>query len=157
MLCGMKIRIAWSILGISAGIMAGAVFAYRYHNISTTCMAFFSSLCATFLTYLHFAYHRGWATNWTPSKFKSIVVINATLCILALCGMIICLVIAGIKHQTLTNKGLQGENLWMTAVWCWMTFKWTMMSAVYGRKYASNVIHEEYGCEGTYCKEEPKC
>ncbi|KAK0426631.1 hypothetical protein QR680_009816 [Steinernema hermaphroditum] len=140
MLCGMKIRIAWAILGISAGIMAGSVFAARYHNWSTTAMAFFSSVCATYLTYLHFAYHRGWASNWMPSKFRAIVVINTTLCILAFCGMVACLIIAGVRHQTITAEGLQGENLWMTAVWCWMTFKWTMMSAVYARKYASNVM-----------------
>uniref|UniRef100_A0A1I7RUH4 Ammonium_transp domain-containing protein n=1 Tax=Bursaphelenchus xylophilus TaxID=6326 RepID=A0A1I7RUH4_BURXY len=63
---------------------------------------------------------------------------DTILCVLALCGMIASLVIAGVKGQTIDHEGLQGENLWITAVWFWMTFKWTMMSAIYTRKYARN-------------------
>lgn len=53
--------------------------------------------------------------------------------------MVISLVIAGLKHQTLTHDGLMNTNWWIVAVWCWMTFKWTMMSAIYTRKYAKKV------------------
>uniref|UniRef100_A0A914RSS5 Helicase ATP-binding domain-containing protein n=1 Tax=Parascaris equorum TaxID=6256 RepID=A0A914RSS5_PAREQ len=61
-----------------------------------------------------------------------------TWCVLALAGMVICLTLAGVWRQSITHEGLMHENLWMTAVWCWMNSKWSMMSALYIRRYSSN-------------------
>lgn len=60
---------------------------------------------------------------------------DAIMCAAALTGMVGCLIAAGVKGQSISGDDLKGENLWMTAVWCWMTSKWTMMMAIYGRRY----------------------
>lgn len=61
--------------------------------------------------------------------------------IAALAGMVVCLVIAGVKGQNLTKEDLMHENLWITAVWCWMTFKWSMMIWWYSRIYSREVMN----------------
>jgi hypothetical protein len=137
MLCSMKIRMAYSILGILLGIIAGAAFAIMFQNYVCAAVAVFSSLCALFLTYIHFAYHRSWMFEWSPVSCKLIVIINAILSVLALAGMTICLVLAGIRRQA-----PDGNSLWVVSVWCWMTFKWTMMAAVYTNRYARNISEQ---------------
>uniref|UniRef100_A0A914D7D3 Uncharacterized protein n=1 Tax=Acrobeloides nanus TaxID=290746 RepID=A0A914D7D3_9BILA len=42
----MKLRIGWAILGITAGLMAGTVFGFQYHNWLTLVIGYFSSVCA---------------------------------------------------------------------------------------------------------------
>lgn len=74
--CNMKLKIGWAILGITAGIMAGGVFIAQYKNYSAGLMAFFSSLCATELLYLHIAYSKKWFHQWTPSKISAFIVIS---------------------------------------------------------------------------------
>ncbi|CAD5225124.1 unnamed protein product [Bursaphelenchus xylophilus] len=135
---GMKVRLILAGIGIFCGILAGTCFWIMYGNVSATTLAYFSSVCAAFAFYTHWAYHKQWMLQWSSGKIKASIIINTILCVLALCGMIASLVIAGVKGQTIDHEGLQGENLWITAVWFWMTFKWTMMSAIYTRKYARN-------------------
>lgn len=68
--CSIRVRIAWAIIGISAGIMAGAVFGFRYHNISATTLAFISSIFATLLMLFHIWYHKGKLSYWSKAKFN---------------------------------------------------------------------------------------
>ncbi|KAE9553301.1 hypothetical protein FO519_003467 [Halicephalobus sp. NKZ332] len=119
--------------------MAGAVFAAQYGNYVAAILAFFSSVCAGFLLYLHISYYKKWFHEWSPQKITVVIVVNWILCALGITGMVICLVVAGIRHQSLSKEDLKGTNLWICAVWCWMTFKWTMMSAIYTRKYGKEV------------------
>ena len=77
--CGMKFKIAWAIIGISAGIMAGAVFAGQYQNYAATAIAFFSSICAGFLLYLHIAYMKKWFHQWSHQKVTAVIVISKFL------------------------------------------------------------------------------
>jgi len=139
--CNINVRIAWAIIGISAGIMAGLVFAVQYHNISTTTLAFISSIFATLLTLFHFWYKKGKLAYWSKSKFAVVGYTCLLVWIAALAGMVVCMVVAGVKGQNITHEGLQGENLWMTAVWCWMTFKWSMMIWWYSRIYSKDVMN----------------
>ncbi|GMT33455.1 hypothetical protein PFISCL1PPCAC_24752, partial [Pristionchus fissidentatus] len=138
--CTLKVKIAFTILGISAGVMAGSWFAIGFHNISTSIMAFASAFFAALSLYMHWAYKKNWMIEWTDRRFKTIFYINVILFIFASAGMVVCMVIAGINHQGITYDELMGENLWMTSVWCFMTAKWTGMSAFYARSYNREVM-----------------
>ncbi|GMR32549.1 hypothetical protein PMAYCL1PPCAC_02744, partial [Pristionchus mayeri] len=138
--CTIKTKIFFAILGISAGLMAGSWFAIGYHNISTAIMAFTSAFFASLSLYMHWAYKKNWMVSWSESSFNAIFYINVILFIFSSAGMVVCMVIAGINHQGLTHDELMGENLWMTAVWCFMTAKWTGMSAYYARSYSSHLM-----------------
>ncbi|KAI6221928.1 Heme transporter HRG family-containing protein [Aphelenchoides fujianensis] len=134
----MKLKIGWAILGITAGPMAAGVFWAQWHNYPTALLALFSAFCAAYLLYTHIAFHKKWIVDWSPARIQAAIVINTALCVLAFIGFVVCLVVAGIRH---TNVVAKGENLWLAAVWCWMTFKWTMMSALYTRRYVQSVRH----------------
>ncbi|KAI6172975.1 Heme transporter HRG family-containing protein [Aphelenchoides besseyi] len=144
MKCAMRVKIIWAILGITAGPVAGSMFWMQYHNYSAAIMAFFSSICASYLLYTHIAFHKSWIIDWSSTRIRVIIVVNTVLCVLAFASMIVCLTIAGIRRTPIAAKGV---NLWLTSVWLWMTFKlifdfiWTMMSALYTRRYAQNVMH----------------
>jgi len=134
----MKIKIIWAILGVIAGLTASPTFFHMYQNYLAASLAVFSSFCAGYLVYTHWAYHKKWIIDWSTTRVKAVIAINAIICILGYSGMIVCLVVAGIRHQGILDKG---NNLWIAAVWCWMTGKWTMMSAIYTRRYVQNVMH----------------
>uniref|UniRef100_A0A914VB01 Uncharacterized protein n=1 Tax=Plectus sambesii TaxID=2011161 RepID=A0A914VB01_9BILA len=139
--CSIRVRIIWAIIGISAGIMAGAVFGVQYHNYSATTLAFISSIFATLLMLLHIWYSKGKLSYWSKAKFSFVTISCLLVWIAALVGMVVCLVVAGVKGQNLTHEGLQHENFWITAVWCWMTFKWSMMIWWYSRIYSRDVMN----------------
>jgi len=132
-------RRAWAIIGISAGLMAAAVFGPEYHNWVAMSLALLSSCFAAQLLWLHLAYDKGRLDAWLPRTFRLFVVINGLLCAIALSGMVVSLVLAGVRHHTLSHEGLQGNNLWIVAVWAWMCSKWTMMSAIFARRYSKLV------------------
>ncbi|KAI1731206.1 heme-transporter, endosomal/lysosomal, heme-responsive domain-containing protein [Ditylenchus destructor] len=142
MLCSMKIRFIWAALGISAGLTAGTMFAFMYQNWMATSIAFFSSLCATYLYYIHYAYYKSWMFDWSHRKLTLIVVINTVLCLIGLAGCIVAIILAIIRGETITHEGLMGNNLWIVSVWCWMTFKWTMASAIYARQYSRKIAEQ---------------
>uniref|UniRef100_A0A915AJ79 Heme transporter hrg-1 n=1 Tax=Parascaris univalens TaxID=6257 RepID=A0A915AJ79_PARUN len=138
----MKIHIIWAVVGISAGITAAAVFGIEYHNWSTTTLALLSSVAATCLLCVHLRYRKGYFDYCSRRIIVLSFVASVTWCVLALAGMVICLTLAGVWRQSITHEGLMHENLWMTAVWCWMNSKWSMMSALYIRRYSSNANRE---------------
>uniref|UniRef100_A0A0N5BLZ2 Heme transporter hrg-1 n=1 Tax=Strongyloides papillosus TaxID=174720 RepID=A0A0N5BLZ2_STREA len=136
----MKIRLIWAALGISAGLMAGPIFEVRFQNHAVLVIALLSSVAASLLFYIHLSYHKRNIWNWNFKTIKFIIYSNTILCILSLLGCVSCLIIAGVNGETVTSEGLKGNNRWMMAVWLWMTFKWTMMIAIYTRKYFKKVI-----------------
>jgi hypothetical protein len=75
-LCNIRVRIIWAIIGISAGICAGLVFAGRYQNWSATIMALISSMFATFLVLLHVFYSKGRLAYWSERQFAPIIYIS---------------------------------------------------------------------------------
>uniref|UniRef100_A0A0K0EHS5 Heme transporter hrg-1 n=1 Tax=Strongyloides stercoralis TaxID=6248 RepID=A0A0K0EHS5_STRER len=135
----MKIRLIWAVIGISAGLMAGPIFEVRYHNHAVLIIALASSIAASFLFYIHLSYHKRNIWNWNSKSIQLIIYLNTVLCVLFLLSCITCLVIASINKETLTTDGLKGNNRWMMAVWFWMNFKWTMMIAIYTRKYSQKI------------------
>ncbi|GMS85439.1 hypothetical protein PENTCL1PPCAC_7614, partial [Pristionchus entomophagus] len=137
--CTFKVRLIYAIVGICFGIMAGTCYGIMFQNVSATSMAFVSSIFAATSFYIHLAYKKKWMNNWTDSKWKSLFYINLILFIIATAGMAACCILAGINHQGFTYDDLMGENLWMTAVWCFITAKWTGMSAYYARWYLAKV------------------
>uniref|UniRef100_A0AC34F5Y9 Uncharacterized protein n=1 Tax=Panagrolaimus sp. ES5 TaxID=591445 RepID=A0AC34F5Y9_9BILA len=108
--CHMKFKIIWACLGISAGILAGGTFAAEYKNYVAASIAFFSSICAGYLLYIHISYHKRHFHSWPQQNITAIIIINWILAALGLIGMVISLVIAGLKHQTLTHDGLMNTN-----------------------------------------------
>uniref|UniRef100_A0A915DU48 Heme transporter hrg1-A n=1 Tax=Ditylenchus dipsaci TaxID=166011 RepID=A0A915DU48_9BILA len=150
MLCSMKIRFIWAALGISAGLTAGISFAIMYQNYLATAIAFFSSVCASYLFYIHLAYFKSWMFDWTETRNKMIVLINTVICLIGLAGMIVSLVLAYLWGQGLTRDQLMGTNLWIVAVWCWMTFKWSMASAIYARQYSRKILRDREASTTNY-------
>ncbi|CAB3410235.1 unnamed protein product [Caenorhabditis bovis] len=128
-----QIWIAW--LGVSAGIMAGTVFAIQFQNWPAVFMAYVSSAVATMVLHLHMAYKKTQMAGWSMTKLKCISTVGATLSIISFIAMIYCLVTAGVEGQTITPEGLKGPNLWITAVWFFMTFKWSMFMWKFSWKY----------------------
>ncbi|CAI4226290.1 unnamed protein product [Auanema sp. JU1783] len=126
--------------GMFAGYTACITFAWQYGNWSATCLAFSSALFATWLFYLHWSYKKQTIQTWAPSTFFLTRWINFLIYVNALIGMTFCFIYAGISQQNLTTAGLQGENLWITGIWCWMLFKWTMLLSVFGKKYGESVM-----------------
>uniref|UniRef100_A0A0R3RYS0 7TM_GPCR_Srx domain-containing protein n=1 Tax=Elaeophora elaphi TaxID=1147741 RepID=A0A0R3RYS0_9BILA len=164
----MKIRLLWPVIGIVCGIMAGLCFAIIYQpmgficdsaatlinmhennsymlfqNWSATVMAFMSSISALNLLLIHQKHIKGTLAMLSEVKIKFIFVINCILCVLCLAGVIVCLALAAIWHQNLTYKGLMNENLWITAVWFFMTFKWSMLSIWYIHRYSTQNVAAE--------------
>ncbi|KAI6192187.1 Heme transporter HRG family-containing protein [Aphelenchoides bicaudatus] len=134
----MRIKMIWAVVGILAGLTASPTFYHGYQNYAAASLAIFSSVCAAYLFYTHLAYHKQWFVNWSTTRVRVAVVLNALICVFAFIGMVVCLTVAGIRRQGILDKG---NNLWIAAVWCWMTWKWSMMSAIYTRRYAQNVMH----------------
>uniref|UniRef100_A0A0N4ZWX5 Heme transporter hrg-1 n=1 Tax=Parastrongyloides trichosuri TaxID=131310 RepID=A0A0N4ZWX5_PARTI len=135
----MKIQLIWAIVGISAGLMAGPIFEVRYQNHAVLIIALASSVAASFLFFVHWSYYKKYLWKWDRKKIQFIIYLNAILCALCLIGCVACLIIAGINGETLSTEGLKGNNRWMMAVWLWMNFKWTMMIAIYTRKYSQKI------------------
>lgn len=68
------------------------------------------------------------------------IIADCILSVLCFVGVIVCLTLAAIWHQGLSHKDLKKENLWITAVWFFMTFKWFIFSVWYIHHYTSRVI-----------------
>lgn len=75
-LCSIRVRIVWAIIGISAGLMAGLVFAGHYQNWSAVTMAFISSGFAALVVLLHVWYSKGRLAYWSKLRFNVIIYIS---------------------------------------------------------------------------------
>ncbi|VDK76728.1 unnamed protein product [Litomosoides sigmodontis] len=139
----MKVRLFWPMIGILSGIMAGLSFTIIYHNWSAAVMAFISSISAVNLLLIHRRHIMGTMLMLSESKVKFIFAINCILSILCFVGVIVCLTLAATWHQSLSPKDLKKENLWITAVWFFMTFKWFILSVWYIHRYTSQQSTEQ--------------
>uniref|UniRef100_A0A1I7UQ91 Heme transporter hrg-1 n=1 Tax=Caenorhabditis tropicalis TaxID=1561998 RepID=A0A1I7UQ91_9PELO len=128
-----QIWIAW--LGVSAGVMAGTVFAIQYQNWIAVTMCFISSAFATVVLHLHMAFKKTQMAGWSSTRLRCLSAVGATVALLSFIAMIYCLVVAGLEHQTIDRQGLMGANLWIAAVWFFMTSKWSALTWRFARKY----------------------
>ncbi|PAV57716.1 hypothetical protein WR25_15838 isoform A [Diploscapter pachys] len=100
-----NVQIAIAAIGMSAGLMAGVVFAMQYQNWSAVTLCFTALLFSTLLLHIHLAYKWQRILEWPTALFNSLIYFNTLACVISLIGMVYCLVVAAIEGQGLTPEG----------------------------------------------------
>ncbi|PAV70098.1 hypothetical protein WR25_09671 [Diploscapter pachys] len=100
-----NVQIAIAAIGMSAGLMAGVVFAMQYQNWSAVTLCFTALLFSTLLLHIHLAYKWQRILEWPTVLFNSLIYFNTLACVISLIGMVYCLVVAAIEGQGLTPEG----------------------------------------------------
>ncbi|GMR46898.1 hypothetical protein PMAYCL1PPCAC_17093, partial [Pristionchus mayeri] len=103
--------------------------------VSASILACFSALLAALYSYINWAFKKTKLFTWSDAKIKWIFVTNLTITLIALAGMIACLVIAGVDHKKMKYSDLIGENLWITAILCFVTANWAGIISYQIRSY----------------------
>ncbi|GMR38988.1 hypothetical protein PMAYCL1PPCAC_09183, partial [Pristionchus mayeri] len=92
-------------------------------------------LISSLYSYINWAFKKTKLLTRSDGKIEWIFMINLTITLLALIGMVACLLIAGVDHQKMSYADLIGENLWITAILCLVTANWAGIISYQIRSY----------------------
>ncbi|GAB1608334.1 heme transporter hrg1-A-like [Argonauta hians] len=127
----MNLRIFFSILGILFGISVVFVFGIKFRNWNTALWGLLSAIPASLTFSLHICYLKGvWQTY--PYRLKYMVIAGCLFQLAGIVGFVTYLAL-GFYFQ----QGLQiyGDGYFLTAVWCFMTWKWGLLLLYFTRSY----------------------
>jgi len=129
--CFMRLRLTFAIIGAVCGVMIFFTFGIQYHNWNCAIWGLISGIFASVTLLVHIRWMQDcWANH--SRYILPLLVLSGFVMLAGLCSFIAYLSVAIIEHQELSGYG---KGFYVTAVWCFMTWKWGFALFYYGRQY----------------------
>ncbi|KAK3104769.1 hypothetical protein FSP39_009773 [Pinctada imbricata] len=141
----MRLRVAYSVMGILIGLSVLLVFGLRLNNWNAALWGLMSGCTAAITLTVHICYLRGvWETRYGSLKF--LMLFGCFIQLIGVCGFVVYLTLAIVNKQGLI---IEGNGYYLTCVWCFMTWKWGFLLLMSARRY-KKLYQGEYSLISEY-------